>query len=109
MGNWTRPEAFRPVIEESMQPPFSEAYLSGDATGSHHTPVWPTPVEFLPLRWRRSAGRVQGLREDQAPEPPEHLSRAYLSAFLRDLGRYLRGNPVYLTLPDAQQRYPHLA
>uniref|UniRef100_A0A7S4T0H8 Ubiquitin-like domain-containing protein n=1 Tax=Alexandrium monilatum TaxID=311494 RepID=A0A7S4T0H8_9DINO len=104
---WTQPERFRRVVAQAIQPPFSEAYLSGDATGSHRAPALPSLPEFLPLRWRRSAGRVDGLQD--VPEPPEHLSRAYLSAFLRDLGRHVGSSSTYASIPQAQERYPHLA
>lgn len=91
---------------DAVQPPFSDAYLSGDTTGHYHAPVFPPPVEFLPLRWRRTAGRCEGLQE--VPGPPEHLSRAYLCAFLRDLGQSIGNNSTFNTVPDAAQRYPHL-
>jgi len=104
---WTRPEAFRPVVEQAVQPPLSRAYVSGDTTGSHRAPVLPPPEEFLPLRWERAAGRVEGLQ--QIPEAPEHLSRAYLSAFMRDLGDYAANNATYASIPEAAERYPHLA
>jgi len=104
---WTRPEAFRPVVEQAVQPPLSRAYVSGDATGSHRAPVLPPPEGFLPLRWERAAGRVEGLQ--QIPEAPEHLSRAYLSAFMRDLGDYAANNATYASMPEAAERYPHLA
>eukprot|EP00931_Biecheleriopsis_adriatica_P077933 TRINITY_DN51402_c0_g1_i1.p1 TRINITY_DN51402_c0_g1~~TRINITY_DN51402_c0_g1_i1.p1 ORF type:complete len:550 (+),score=95.55 TRINITY_DN51402_c0_g1_i1:36-1652(+) len=103
---WTNTEKFSRVIEQAVQPPFSRAYLSGDSTGSHHTPVLPPPEEFLPLRWVRAGGRVQGLRE--IPEPPDHLSRAYLSAFLRDMGRSVGSDSTYRTVPEVRERYPNL-
>jgi len=104
---WTRPESFRRVFVQAVQPALSNAYLSGDAAGLHRIPVLPPPAEFLPLRWRRTAARVEGLQQE--PEPPEHLSRAYLSAFLRDLGRHVEGNATYRSIPEARERYPHLA
>ncbi|CAE8601701.1 unnamed protein product, partial [Polarella glacialis] len=95
---WIQPDSFARVIGQALQPPFSRAYLSGDSTGSHHTPVLPPPEEFLPLRWQRAAGRVEGLRE--IPEPPEHLSRAYLSAFMRDMGQFAASSATYASIPE---------
>jgi len=58
---WTRPEIHRRVIAEARQPPFSTAYLSGDATGSHRpqpqAPPPPQPPEAPP--------------QPQAPPPPQ--------------------------------------
>eukprot|EP00930_Biecheleria_cincta_P032976 TRINITY_DN22847_c0_g1_i1.p1 TRINITY_DN22847_c0_g1~~TRINITY_DN22847_c0_g1_i1.p1 ORF type:complete len:823 (+),score=164.97 TRINITY_DN22847_c0_g1_i1:30-2498(+) len=104
---WTPPHNMGRVLEQAAQAPFSRAYVSGDATGTHHTPVLPPPDEFLPLRWERAASRVQGLQE--TPEHPEHLSRAYLSAFMRDMGQFVGRDATYASIPEASSRYPHLA
>jgi len=106
-SSWTQPESFGCVLAQAKQPPFSDSYVSGDATSSHHIPVLPPPVEYLPLRWRKSAGRVSALQGDEPP-PPDHLSRAYLCAFLRDLGEYIGDNPTFRTVPSARDRYPNL-
>lgn len=106
---WTTAEWARVVVKQANQPPFSEAYWEGDlSVASRHVPQLPPPMDFLPLRWTRSAGRCEGVRD--VPEHPEHLQRAYLSAFLRDLGRHAGGDATYQSLPpDARERYPALS
>lgn len=104
---WTQTEAFSRVLAEAVQPPFSDAYRAGDATGSFQAPVLPPPPLFLPLRWQRALARVEDTQE--SPGPPEHLSRAYLSAFLRDMGRHVATDPTYTSVPEVAARYPHLA
>lgn len=102
---WAQAESFgRSAIAQASQPPLSEAYLSGDATGSHHGPAFPDPEDYLDFRWRTATGYT-----DEAPETPEHLSRTYLSAFVRDLGRHVGSDATFASIPDARQRYPHLA
>lgn len=103
---WTQPQLSLNVLEPLLQPPFSEAYLYGDATGSHRPPVLPHPIEFLPLQWSRTADRTEDMQD--LPESPEHLSRAYLSAFLRDIGQHVRRSATFASIPDASERYPHL-
>lgn len=105
--SWTRPDRFGRVIQQAVQPPFSESYIEGDATGSHRAPQLPPPMEFLPLRWQRTAGRVDGIGD--APEAPEHLSRPYLCAFLRDLGRHTAADATFRSVSNADQRYPNLS
>lgn len=105
--SWTRPEVFGRVIQQAVQPPLSESYVEGDATGSHRAPQLPPPMEFLPLRWQRTAGRVDGIGD--VPESPEQLSRAYLCAFLRDLGRHTAADATFRSVPNADQRYPNLS
>jgi len=106
--SWTQPDSFSAALAQAVQPPLSDAYLSGDATGSHHVPQLPEVMEFLPLRWQRTAGRCEGLQE--VPEPPD-LSRAYLSAFLRGLGQHVRSNAAFASMPASEQleRYPSLS
>jgi hypothetical protein len=105
---WTQPESFRRVLTQAQQPAFSNAYASGDAVGSQRSTLQiPPAAEFLPLRWQRAAGRVEGL--DELPEPPEHLARAYISAFLRDAGEFARGSATFQSIPEAEERFPHLS
>lgn len=106
-SRWTQPESFSCVLSQARQAPFSDAYISGDSTSSHRAPTLPPPNAFLPLRWERSARRVRGLAD--VPPHPDHLSRAYLSAFLRDLGHHVEGDATYNSMADAADRYPHLA
>merc|ERR1711920_866791 len=96
----------RSAIAEATQPPLSDAYISGDATGSLHprAQVLPDPEDLLDFRWRTATGYAE-----EAPETPEHLSRTYLSAFVRDLGRHIATDATFASIPDARQRYPHLA
>lgn len=102
---WTQAENFRPVLAQAVQAPFSNAYSSGDTVSSRRSPTeLPEPEEFLPVRWERTAARVEDL--DDLPEPPEHLSRAYLCAFLRDLGRFADSNTTFSSMPE--ERFPHL-
>jgi len=103
---WTKSDTFAHVVAQANQPVFSHAYVSGDSTGSHRLPQLPEPEQFLPLRWDRTVARMEDSVEP--PEPPEHLSRAYLSAFLRDLGHHLQGNSAFRNEPEAAERFPHL-
>lgn len=157
---WTQPEHFCKVVAQAVQPSFSNAYHTGDVTGStndrrrgggrevatdgfgtagstepigseQHASVAQRsrnrvaaaqvalealsapPEELLEARWRRVAYRVDSAAsreggEEETPEPPEHLSRAYLSAFLRDLGRHLNNDANYASIADVQRRFPHL-
>jgi len=120
---WTQPaEAFGSrVVAQAVQPPFSDAYISCDAAGgstssgrqagSGRRGTPPPADDLLELRWRTAAGRaLSGRRRSsqEIPEFPEHLSRAYLSAVLRDMGRFARGSADLRGLEQSagQQRQP---
>eukprot|EP00927_Polykrikos_kofoidii_P079031 TRINITY_DN75826_c0_g1_i1.p1 TRINITY_DN75826_c0_g1~~TRINITY_DN75826_c0_g1_i1.p1 ORF type:complete len:990 (+),score=185.52 TRINITY_DN75826_c0_g1_i1:326-2971(+) len=105
--HWTQQDSFRRVVEQARQVPFSTAYLSGDATNSQFSQVTiplPVPGDMLSLPWYRAADRT----DEELPDMPDHLSRAYLSAFLRDLGRSLGVDSNFRSIPSAEARFPRL-
>lgn len=106
---WTGASTFRPALVDAAlrSPPLSAAYRSGDTCGSSRVSL-PPPGDLLPLRWRRAGDRAEGFQED-VPEPPEHLSRAYTCAFLRDVGQHIGRDPTFASMPDTRDRYPHLS